>query len=324
MTTQIWLLLSAIILLIGLLAAGFFYERRSRRRDARRFPPPGWLIDVGGHRLHLLTKGTDGPTVVFEQGAGGPSLGWLGLQEQISKFARVCLYDRAGYQWSDEVRGPRNMQARVRDLHELLVRAALPEPYVLVGHSYGGFLVRLFARDYPESVAGLVLVDTPHEQGYLRREVLSLYSKLTWVFRGLKILSIFGVPRLFSRWLVKPEPGLPVEVCEQLAAMTVRREYFATAIDDVRSCTSDLLKSRPFGALGDLPLAVITHAKPFPGPFAVLETGWREGQERLAALSTNGVLIVAEKANHMIHMDEPEMIVDAIRTLVERARQPVP
>jgi pimeloyl-ACP methyl ester carboxylesterase len=319
--------LSSMIAAAGLLAAGAIYEFRSRRRDARRFPPLGQLIDIGGRSLHLLIKGTDGPTVVIEQGAGGPSLAWLGLQEEISKFARVCLYDRAGYQWSDAVAGPRSLEDRVRDLHELLARTELPGPYVLVAHSYGGFLVRLFVRDYPGSVAGLVLVDTPYEQTYCHRDVLKRYSQFRWVLRAMKFLSIIGLPRLVNRLTAKPEAGLADEVGEQINAGMVRREYFAAASDDIGSLERAvpwLTQSKPFGTLGDMPVAVITHGRPFPGPFAVLEKGWREGQEQLAALSTNGELIVAEKSNHMIQMDEPEIVVDAIRMVVSRVRQSVP
>jgi pimeloyl-ACP methyl ester carboxylesterase len=317
------LLWSVIAAVVGLLSAGLIYEERSRRRDTLRFPPFGRLIHVGGHRLHLLSRGTEGPTVVIEQGAGGPSLAWLPLQEKIAEFAHVCIYDRAGYQWSDAVPGPRSLEDRVKDLHALLVNAGLPAPYVLVGHSYGGFLVRLFAREYPDSVAGLVLVDTPHEQGYCQREILSLYSKIAWMLKAMSFLSRFGLPRLLSRWFAKPDPNLPPQVSAQLNAAMVRREYFAAASDDIASLQRAapwLVTPEAFSALGDLPVAVITHGKPFPGPFAVLEKSWREGQARLAALSTNSVLFVAEKSNHMIQNDEPEIIIDAIRNVVARVR----
>jgi pimeloyl-ACP methyl ester carboxylesterase len=89
----------------------------------------------------------------------------------------------------------------------------------------------------------------------------------------------------------------------------------------LRRATQWLTKAEAFAPLGDLPITVITHGQPFPGPFAVLDKGWREGQDRLAALSTNSVLLVAEKSNHMIHADEPDLVIGAIREVVERARQ---
>jgi pimeloyl-ACP methyl ester carboxylesterase len=317
------LLWSAVASVVGLAFAGVIYEERSRRKDARYLPPLGQLIDVGGHRLHLLAKGADGPTVVIEQGAGGPSLAWFGLQAEIAQFARVCLYDRAGYQWSDPVAGPRLIEDRVKDLYALLVKAAVPEPYVLVGHSYGGFLVRLFARDHRDSVAGLVLVDTPEEGVYFRREVLSRYSQIAGMLVAMKFLSRMGLPRLLNRWLADRTSDLPPQVSDRLNAGMVRREYFAAASDDItslRRASHWLSNPGVLGSLGHLPLVVITHGQPFPGPFAVLENGWREGQERLAALSTNSELLVAEKANHIIHHDDPKIVVDAIRRVVTAVR----
>lgn len=171
----------------GLLSAGIVYEQLSRRRDARRFPPPGELVDVGGRRLHVLCKGSGCPTVVIEQGAGGPALAWIQLQAEIAKFARVCIYDRAGYQWSDTVKGARTLESRVKDLQMLLEKGRIAGPYVLVAHSYGGFLIRLFAREYPDSVTGMVFVDAPHESVYFRREVLAFYSKVRWFLGRMKL-----------------------------------------------------------------------------------------------------------------------------------------
>jgi pimeloyl-ACP methyl ester carboxylesterase len=288
-----------------------------------RFPPPGRLIEIGSRRLHLFCQGEGGPTLVIEQGAGSPSFAWLPLAEELARFAKVCLYDRAGYQWSDASREPRSLLDRVRDLHGLLAKAGLSGPYVLVGHSYGGFLVRLFAQEYRDSVSGLVLVDAPHEQGYFQPDVLSLYSKMTWALRAMCILARVGVPRLLMRWLSKPDPSIPARLSEQLNDAMVRHEYFAAASDDIASlkrAAPSLTKADAFAALGDLPLAVVTHGKPFPGPFAVLEKSWAQGQAKLAALSTDSVLLVADRANHMVQLDQPEVVIEAIRSVVARAR----
>ena len=301
------------------LLAGAIYEKVGRRRDASRYPPLGQLINVGTHRLHFLSKGTEGPTVVVEQGAGGPSLAWFDLQKEIAQFARVCLYDRAGYQWSDPVPTPRSLDDRVKDLYALLVKADLPAPYVLVAHSYGGFLARHFARDHREIVAGLILIDTPHEDVYFRDAVLSRYSQIAALMLAMQWLSTVGLPRLLARLFTKQNNHPASEVAGQINSGLVRREYFAAARDDIESlrrASPWLRQPGSLGTLGDMPLVVITHGQPFPGPFAVLEEGWREGQKKLAALSTNSVLIVAEKANHMIHQDDPKVVVDAIQSVV--------
>ena len=314
---------SAVVAVLCLLLSGAVYEKLCRRRDVRRYPPLGELIDLGGYRLHLLAKGTEGPTVVIEQGAGGPSLSWFDLQKEIANFASVCLYDRAGYQWSDPVRGPRTLEDRVQDLYALLIKADRPGPYVLVAHSYGGFLARLFARDHRDSVAGLVLIDTPDASVYFKDAVLSRYSQIAWMMGAMKFLSAVGLPRLLTRWFASQNDKTASEVSGQINAGMVRREYFATASDDIDSlkrASAWLRRPDALGLLGDMPVVVITHGQPFPGPFAVLEEGWREGQEKLAALSTNSVLIVADKANHMVHQDEPRVVVDAIRSVITAVR----
>ncbi len=160
--------------------------------------------------------------MVVEQGAGGPSLAWFDLQEEIAHFACVCLYDRAGYQWSDPVPAPRSVEDRVKDLYTLLVKADLPRPYVLVAHSYGGFLVRLFARDHRDIVAGLVLIDTPDEGVYFRDAVLARYSQIAWVMMAMKFLSTVGVPRLLNRWFANREIDAAPRMRAQINSGMVR------------------------------------------------------------------------------------------------------
>ena len=287
-----------------LLAGGLAYERIAERRDAKRHPPPGRLIQAGSHRLHLLCRGSDRPTVVIEQGAGSPSHLWRPIQEKIAAFARVCTYDRAGYLWSKPVHRPRSVRERAEELRALLANGEVPGPYLLVAHSYGGLIVREFALLYPAETAGLVLVDTPDEQALCRPEVQRFYARMRVFVRILETASRFGLPRLLRHlpslreafWFVRPD------------------EYEATA-DDLASLRSlDRSASAP-GRLKDLPLCVLTHGQPFPGPFAVLEEGWLESQHRLAALSSQAMLIPALESNHMIHIDQPDLVVDAVRQM---------
>jgi pimeloyl-ACP methyl ester carboxylesterase len=297
-----------------LLMAGYLYQQIGDKRDAPREVSPGRMISVGGHRLHLVCKGSRGPTVVIEQGAGEPSNLWWPIQDKVAEFARVCTYDRPGYGLSEAVPAPRTIEDRAAELHALLVNAEIPGPFVLVAHSYGGLIVRLFARDHRESVAGLVLVDTTEEGVFSRKDILAFYAKIRVFCRALALTARFGALRLLRDCF--PHVGA-------FGFPSVQPSYYLAAADDVASVTRASAAIKGTGGIGtldDLPLAVITHGQPFPGPFAILENGWSEGQVRLAALSTNSQLVVAHNSNHMINQDEPALVVDVIRRVCEAAR----
>lgn len=198
----LWRLLG---LSLVLMLAGAVYQAAATAADARRYPPPGQRIDVGGHRLHLYCMGSGLPTVIMEAGAGGFSLHWGLVQPELAKTTRVCSYDRAGLGWSDPRPGPTTSRGVAHELHELLTRAGVPGPYVLVGHSIGGFHVRFYAAEHPEQVAGMVLVDPSVEDA--DRIVRERFPELSrqgeaaevlenWVMRAGAALASFGVLRL--------------------------------------------------------------------------------------------------------------------------------
>jgi pimeloyl-ACP methyl ester carboxylesterase len=297
----------------SLLVTGYLYQRTGERQDRRRTPAPGRMVSVGDHKLHLLCKGKAAPTVVIELGAGEPSPLWWPVQDQVAEFASVCSYDRAGYGWSDPVPAGRTIVERATELHALLANARIPGPYILVAHSYGGLIVRCFARNYPDQTAGLVFVDTPDEATIFRQEVLNFYSRVRLMSKVVEFATRFGLVRLLASCFPAIRAGFPFS----------RAEEYAAAADDLASLERTELpmrKSGTPGSLGDRPLAVLTHGQPFPGPFAILENGWTDGQTRLAALSTNSFLIVAKKSNHMIELDEPGLVVEAIRRVHAAAR----
>jgi pimeloyl-ACP methyl ester carboxylesterase len=314
----------AVLVLLG---TAYATESMLEARDRTAFPPPGRMVDIGGRKLHLLCKGSaPGPTVVIEQGAGSPSILWWPIQNQVAAFARVCTYDRAGYQWSDNAARQRSLEDRVADLHKMLTAAAVPGPYVLVAHSFGGPLVRLFARDYPDQVAGMVLVDTPEEAVIFRPSYQGYTAKMGWMASAAEVAARFGIVRFALRWMVDVPDGFTPADFAALKAMIARPDFFRAMVDDPAALSRvkpDDRRSGGFGAsLGDKPLVVLEHGQKFPGPAAVLEDGWTDGQKRLAALSTRSELIVAAKSNHMIQSDEPQLVVDAIRRVVEQVRQP--
>jgi len=314
---SIWLVVG--IVLLGLVGAGAAYEQLSERRDRKRFPPPGRLINIGGRRLHLLCQGeAPGPTVVIEQGAGSPSVVWWSLQGCIAEFARICTYDRAGYLWSDPAPGARTLDDRVSDLHALLSSGAVPPPYVLVGHSLGGLIVRRFARSHPDLVAGLVLVDSPDEQVVFRDSMAAYYRQGIWFQKALRVFARIGLVRLIGHRL----PMLMLPEDQTGYALCVTPQYATTVADDFRSlltASADVRLSQPPGALDDLPVLLLTHGVPFPPLAAAMEEGWTDGQQRLLALSSNSELIVATKSGHLIHVNEPDLVVEAVKRVYATA-----
>ena len=216
-----------IVLLAGgaLLTAGYVYEKAAEWRDKKSHPAPGRIVAVGDHKLHLLYKASIGPTVVIEQGAGEPSRLWWPVQDKIAEFANVCIYDRAGYGWSEPVAAGRTIAERAEELHTLLTSAGIPGPYILVAHSYGGFIVRCFARNHPDQTAGLVLIDTPEETAFFRPEVLKFYSRLRFMNAAVELAARFGVLRLLSHFF-------PLD---HLGFSFVRPAEYSAAGDDLAS-----------------------------------------------------------------------------------------
>lgn len=309
-----------------LLAACWVFEALGERADARRFPPLGRLVDVGAHRLHLVHKGpSGGPTVVIEQGAGEPWIFWWAIVERVANFASVCTYDRAGIGSSDAAPSPYTPLDSARELHTLLERARIPGPYIVVAHSYGGLIARLFARDHRSDVAGLVLVDSFEEGIHFQPDVLPMYRRFRWILAVMTFAARFGILRLIAK-VRRPEAStLPAEIHARTEAVGQSPAFFRGMSTDMKILDRYDMRLRHPGAtggLGDLPLVVITHGQAFPGPMAILEKYWGAGQQRLAALSTRGELVVARKSNHMVQQDEPDVVIDAIeRVLAAAARR---
>src|SRR5512139_3161821 len=162
--------------LLGLALIGYIYEPMAEAADAKAYPPPGQLVDVGGYRLHIHCTGSGSPTVVIDAGLGDWSTSWgETVQPGVAKTTRICTYDRAGMGWSDPGPLPRDAARFARELHTLLQNAQIPGPYILVGHSLGGLPVRVFAHDYAPEVAGVVLIESmnPNHFKETSAEVLS-------------------------------------------------------------------------------------------------------------------------------------------------------
>lgn len=317
-------LLWTVAVVAALLVAGYIYENVHEVRDRRRYPAPGRRVPVDGRQLHLLCQGNSpGPTVVIEQGIACPAIVWQPVQTAIAQFARVCTYDRPGFQWSDAAAPGRSLEERVTDLHAVLQEGAVPAPYLLVGHSLGGLFVRRFAARYPDLVAGLVLVDSPDEPVVFREALAGFYAQGIRMQQILGVAARFGLLRLLGRrvpMLMLPDDHVGYALC-------TRPGHAAAAADDFRAvlhASEAMRQPQQPGCLGDRPMIVIAHGVPFPPMAAVMEEGWREGLERVCALSTDSELVIARNSGHLVYMDEPGLVVESVRrvhtAIRERAR----
>lgn len=295
--------------LLGLAAAcGACYQQRMARLEERRYPPPGALVDVGGHRLHLYCIGRGRPTVILEAGLPGSSLDWTLVQPELAKSTRVCAYDRAGYGWSKPGPRPRTSLRITDELHALLGRAGVFGPYVLVGHSFGGLHVRLYASRFPAQVAGVVLVDAPAEETVRRRPPRVV--KLLWCEGEIWL----GLERLEQALgLDRDAPKLPLTVRQVAAARAMRSAACRAAHDEASARAESLWEVRQAAGLGSKPLVVVTRGRDLDPP-------WRAGQAALLRLSTNSSQVVAAGSGHYVHLDRPEVVVEAVRTVLAAAR----
>jgi pimeloyl-ACP methyl ester carboxylesterase len=306
-------------LILVLMLVGVVYQFVATKIDERKYPPPGSLVDVGGYRLHLNCMGEGTPTVVMDAGLGGGSLDWSTVQLEVAKFARVCSYDRAGVAWSDAGPQPRTSQQIVKELHTLLGNAGVQAPYLLVGHSLAGINMQLYASQYPNEVAGMVLVDSSHENQFSRKDLPQIPPFLPLL---IKALTPFGVARIINK--IAEPPNLPPDIEKERAAIYSRTRSMYAVADEMSAIPASVaqLRAAPM-QLGDKPLIVLTRgmkeAIPFSSPEEAerVDQAWREFQVDLARRSSKGKQIIAEKSGHYIQFYQPELVIDAVRQVIE-------
>jgi pimeloyl-ACP methyl ester carboxylesterase len=270
---------------------------------------PGTMYWVGNHRLHLHCTGKGSPTVVFDSGLGGSSLDWVLVQPQVAKFTRACSYDRAGYGWSDSGPRPRDSARISGELEALLGNASVPAPYLLVGHSFGGFNVRLYGHNNPQQVAGLLLIDSSHEDLFERFAAAGVSS---------------SAPRDHS-FIIRNAFQIPAAMPADVAATA---QSFASSRRNVMAIRSELAHFRESAKqlriaakLPEVPVVVVSHRSDktdSSGVAAQREKIWQELQHDLFCRAAHGKHVIAATADHHVHLREPELIVDAIRNMVDQ------
>lgn len=302
-----YLLAAEFIMLLIIAVLGARYEARSAARDRQLYAPPGRLVDVGGYRLHLDCAGEGGPTVVMDAGLVGSWLDWRRVQPEVARFTRVCAYDRGGYGWSDPSPRPRTPDVIAEELHTLLERAGEKPPFVLVGHSLGGLNVRAYAERYRDQVAGLVLVDSAHPAHPVE---FSLRTRL-WL-AWMRWTAPLGWPR----WSGGCGQGAP-EVQGMKMATTCRAQFFQAYTQQWRAMPQYMEKARGLGALGNLPLVVVSRDPRVAAGDQDAEQRWRKWQEELAHVSSNATWVTADGSSHAVMRDRPDAVVEAVRGVVE-------
>jgi pimeloyl-ACP methyl ester carboxylesterase len=313
----------ALVLTLGLVLLallGLLYQGVASAIDASTYPPPGQLIDVGGYRLHLYCTGSTSPgqpTVILESGLGGTSLDWRRVQPAVAQFTRVCSYERAGYGWSDAGPSPRTSQQLVTELHTLLVKARVPGPYVLVGHSFGGLHVQLYAFRYPQEVAGLVLVDSQSGDLWVRSQTFRTFiSEQAKSLSTFSLFAPFGLARLATEAGIAPVnfKGYPSEVRPIAKAFVEQTRFPRSAHEEEVGMEQSMSQVRAVRhSLGNLPVIVLTR-----GVFAPEdEKGlWLELQQELVHLSSIGTQVIALYSGHGIMLDQPDLVIGAIKQVV--------
>jgi pimeloyl-ACP methyl ester carboxylesterase len=324
------ILLSVLALLIVLVVATLLLGAKAKADLIAQYPALGPMVDVGGYRLHIDCQGNGSPTVVMEAGLTEPSLMWSLVQPQVSAPTRVCGYDRAGLGWSDVSPKPRTAEVMVEELHTLLQNANIAAPYVMVGHSTGGMLVRLYAHSYPAEVVGMVLVDSQHEEQFARLSTeIQQAVKVNFaqsdqdlpLYRAVVATGIGALVPAFRA--LADTPQLPSPAREAISALALSNPKFVeTRVAEQDAIFESLAQVRAahITSLGNIPLIVLYRGisdTPMPDMTPDAEKQWWfELQTELTALSPQGKLVLADRSGHHIQLDQPNLVIDAIEQVL--------
>lgn len=308
-----------LVLAVSVIIAG----QLARSRLAAETPAPGQLMDVGGYQLHLYCEGHGPITVLLESGVNDFSLQWYRVQPLLAGATRTCSYDRAGLGWSEPAPHAPTLDRTVADLHTLLRAAGEVGPLVLVGHSYGGVLVRRYQQAHPGDIRGMVLVDAASEHqaqhipGYER-----LVEATAEQFRSLEWLASLGLIALSTESI--PARYLEGGALSRYRALLASGPFFKGAAGETGRLLANLeaLRSQPDMVAPAIPVVVISRGKadPLPGmtdeQAQQYERSWGELQQTLVTTMRAGHHVIAERSGHYVQLEQPELVDQTVRELL--------
>jgi pimeloyl-ACP methyl ester carboxylesterase len=298
--------LAFVLVVVCAAIGGASYQSIATRQDLAAHPPPGRLVDIGGHRLHIWCTGSGAPTVILDSGLGGSFVDWGYVQPDVSRFTTVCSYDRAGMGYSDPGPFPRTAEQIASELTSLLARAAIPGPVVLAGASLAGLHVRVLASTHPEKVAGLLLVDASHE---------TQRAEIPGLAKFVPLLSTLGFFRVAEVSFGQPPSSLAPHVRRAAAVTGLRTSSYRAAASELLNITDSQAQVKASRRKLDVPVIVLTAGRNS-------DPEWQQMQRDQVILSDRGCQIIAAGAHHVIPLSQPATVVNAIRAITQAGSGP--
>ena len=281
---------------------------------------PGKLVDVGTHHLHINCIGEGSPSVIIDSGIGGFSLEWINIQNSLADNVRICSYDRAGYGWSEPGPTPRTTARIANELRTLLIEANIPEPYILVGHSFGGYNIRYFASQHPELVTGMVFIDSSHPEQFNTEEFKRIAPK-PQAENAIKRKNSIRV-RMLRPIIAHNFPQENKRAASRLMMSLKSKNTLINELDFME-VSAKQVASRTKNQVHKFPVTIVTRGKrvwPENNMGNRREQQWARLQNDLQNISFQSEHFMAYESGHIIHLDQPELVSESILLTVNKSR----
>jgi pimeloyl-ACP methyl ester carboxylesterase len=308
--------------LAALVVLGVAYQTIATEIDKRTYAPRGQLYSVNGHQMHMICTGEGSPAVILQAGGLAESMWWYWVQNQLASHTQVCAFDRPGFGWSEAVDGPRDALAIVAELHVLLEQAGIPAPYVMAGHSLGAMWTRVYAAQYPQGVAGIVLVDSaaaPASEPFASQSAFDEWKTPRIPSQAIVWAAYrTGLGRLLAPGIFQSS-GYPADLAREMAALQSPNSVFDVSYaEQIPGMWGTINAAAAVQDLGDLPTVIL-----WAGPADDAQVVKVALREELAALSSNSVTRYVEGADHgsiLGNEQYAQQVSDAILDVIEAAQ----